>query len=256
MKTLLSAMLLAAVVALSPLVAARSLDAIRQRGTIEQCAHPNALPFASRRGEMQGFQIELGQALAKQLGVALEPIWIIGPGQIRRVGCDIVTDAIDDPDAQEDSGLQLSKPYYRTGIVLAVPQTSPITNVGNIDPHAKIGVMVGSVASVELNQHGLITSTFGFEDDMLQALAGKEIEAAAISRAAVGYFNTTHPGQTMRTVEIDAVASAFSWNVAVGMLKPDDKLRAAIDAALDRLTADGTVRRIYARYGMTLQTPQ
>jgi polar amino acid transport system substrate-binding protein len=115
---------------------------------------------------------------------------------------------------------------------------------------------VGSVASVELNQHGLTTSTFGFEDDMLQALASKEIDAAAISQASAGYFNTTHAGQTVRTVEIDTVAPAFSWNVAVGMLKPDDKLRAAIDAAIETLTADGTVRRIYARYGMTLQAPR
>lgn len=257
MKTLLSAMVsFAAIVALSPPVAARSLDAIRQRGTIEQCAHPNALPFASRRGEMQGFQIELGQALAKQLGVVLEPIWIIGPGQIRRVGCDIVIDAIDDPDAQEDSGLQLSKPYYRTGIVLAVPQASPITSLNTVDRHAKIGVMVGSAASIELNQHGLTTSTFGFEDDMLQALASKEIEAAAISRASAGYFNTTHAGQTIRMVEIDTVDPAFSWNVAIGMLKPDDKLRAAINAALEQLTADGAIGRIYARYGMTLQKPR
>jgi polar amino acid transport system substrate-binding protein len=40
------------------------------------------------------------------------------------------------------------------------------------------------------------------------------------------------------------------------MLKPDDKLRAAINAALEQLTADGAIGRIYARYGMTLQKPR
>lgn len=246
--------LLAAVAFVVP-AAARSLDAIRQRGAIEECAHPNALPFASRHGERPGFQIELGQALAKQLGVTLEPIWIIGPHQIRRVGCDIVTDAIDDPDAQEESGLQLSKPYYRTGVVLAVPADSSITSLDTVDHHAKIGVMLGSTASVTLSQHGFTTSVFGFEDDMLQALADKEIAAAAASRAAVGYFNTTHPGHTVRIVDIDSIAPDLSWNVAVGMLKPDAKLREAINAALAQLTADGTIRRIYAGYGITLQAP-
>lgn len=254
LKTLLPALVLLAATGLAPSAAARSLDAIRERGVIEQCAHPNALPFASRHGKQSGFQIELGEALAKQLGVTLEPAWIIGPHQIRRVGCDIVTDAIDEPDAQGDSGLQLSKPYYRTGIVLAVPENSPITSVSNIDRHAKIGVIIGSFASVRLDQHGLATSSFGFEDDMLDALASKEIAAAAVSRAAAGYYGTTHPGQ-IRTVEIDTIAPAFSWNVAVGMLNPDDKLRDAINTALERLTADGTIQRIYAGYGITLQTP-
>jgi polar amino acid transport system substrate-binding protein len=41
----------------------------------------------------------------------------------------------------------------------------------------------------------------------------------------------------------------------VGMVKPDPKLREVIDAALQQLKADGTMQRIYARYGVTLQPP-
>jgi polar amino acid transport system substrate-binding protein len=235
---------------------ARSLDIIRAQGMIGQCVHPNALPYSSRKGEPAGFQVELGEAIAKQIGVALEPIWIIGGHQLRRSGCDIVTDAIADPEVQDETGLKLSKPYYRTGIVLAVRPDSPIASADAIDRHAKIGVMGSSVASMTFNQLGLTTSTFGFENEMLQALADKEIEGAAVNRATVGYFNLTHPGQAVRMVEIDGLAPAFSWNVAVGMAKPDDKLRAAIDGAIDRLTADGTIRRIYAKYGIDLQPPK
>jgi polar amino acid transport system substrate-binding protein len=39
-------------------------------------------------------------------------------------------------------------------------------------------------------------------------------------------------------------------------VKPDDKLRAAIQSALDRLSADGTITRIYAKYGINLQPPK
>jgi ABC-type amino acid transport substrate-binding protein len=38
----------------------------------------------------------------------------------------------------------------------------------------------------------------------------------------------------------------------VGIRKPDDQLLVAIDAALDRLHADGTVETIYANYGIPL----
>jgi polar amino acid transport system substrate-binding protein len=256
MRSLLAAALLLAAVSPAQPAGARSLDIIRARGAIGQCVHPNALPFSSRREDPPGFQIELGEAIAKHIGVALQPMWIIGPNQLRRAGCDIVTDAIAVPGVQDETGLTLSRPYYRTGIVLAVRDDSPITNAETIDPNARIGVMGGSIASMTLNQRGLTTSAFGFEDEMLKALAGKEIDAAVVSRAAAGYFNLTHPVPTLRIMEIDELEPAFSWNIAVGMVKPDDKLRTAIDSALGQLVADGTIRRIYAKYGINLQPPK
>jgi len=42
----------------------------------------------------------------------------------------------------------------------------------------------------------------------------------------------------------------------VGIRKPDRELLGAIDAMLDRLRADGTVERIYAKYGIALMPPR
>jgi polar amino acid transport system substrate-binding protein len=42
----------------------------------------------------------------------------------------------------------------------------------------------------------------------------------------------------------------------VGMRRPDDALEDAIDAALVRLTKDGTIAAIYARYGVKLRPPK
>lgn len=50
---------------------ARSLETIIERGALTLCAHPNALPFASKTGPISGFQIELGEKIAQQLGVRL-----------------------------------------------------------------------------------------------------------------------------------------------------------------------------------------
>src|SRR5689334_12614031 len=107
MKCLVVAAPLLAAVSFVPSAEARSLDIIRAQGVIGQCVHPNALPFSNRRGDRPGFQIELGEAIAKQIGVALEPIWIIGSHQVRPAGCDIVTDAIAEPEAQDETGLRL-----------------------------------------------------------------------------------------------------------------------------------------------------
>src|SRR5439155_18169996 len=131
---------------------ARSLDLIRAAGALHLCAHPNSLPYASKAGNPPGFQIELGEALAKELGVTLATEWIVVPSQVFRADCDILLDAIADPEAQADTGLRISKPYYRGGVGLAVPRGSAITGFPSLNDHTKVGVQVGSVAAMLLNQ--------------------------------------------------------------------------------------------------------
>jgi polar amino acid transport system substrate-binding protein len=235
---------------------ARSLDAIRARGVLALCAHPNSLPFASKKGDPPGFQVELGRALAKELGVTQATEWIVFPSQIFRADCDIVLDTIADPEAQADTGLQLSKPYYRAGVALAVPRGSAVTSFAGLNGRTKVGVQVGSLAAMVLNRRHVPTSTFGFEDDMLEALAADEIDAAAVTPLSAGYYNLTHPAQAFTIVPPDEAQEGLVWNEAVGMRQPDDSLRAAIDAALDRLRTDGTIEKIYAKYGISLPPPR
>jgi polar amino acid transport system substrate-binding protein len=40
------------------------------------------------------------------------------------------------------------------------------------------------------------------------------------------------------------------------MRKPDPALREAMDKAIDKLSADGTLAGIYSRYGVTLLPPK
>jgi len=235
---------------------ARSLDMVRAAGALHLCAHPNSLPYASKAGNPPGFQPELGRALAKELGVTLVTEWIVVPSQAFRAGCDIILDAIADPEAQADTGLQISKPYYRSGVGLAVPRGSPITTFDGLNDHTKVGVQVGSVAAMLLNRQHVRTSTFGFEEDMLEALAAGEIDAAAVTPLSAGWYNLNHPSQGFAIVSPDETAGDLVWNEAVGIRQPDDKLRDAIDAALDRLRAEGTITTIYSKYGVALIPPR
>jgi polar amino acid transport system substrate-binding protein len=239
----------------SQMAAARSFESVRARGALAICANPNALPFSTRTGSRPGVQIELGQALAQQLGVEMTPVWVFGSSQLRRADCDMVMDAINDPQAQSETGLKLSRPYYRTGIVLAVRPDSPITAFSSLNGTTKVGVMAGSMIAMLLSTRGVATSTFGFEDEMMQALADKQIDAAAVSRAMAGYFTSNHPQLPLRVLGLDTAERQLTWTVSVGMMRPDEALRYAVDDALDRLRADGTVARIYAKYGITTEAP-
>lgn len=260
MKTLLPLSVVAAIALIGPALIgpaqARSLDAIRSTGVIGLCAHPDSLPFASKAGDPPGFQVELGQALARELGVSLKLDWIITRYQMRSAGCDILLDVIADREAQSETNLRISKPYYRTGVALAVPSESKLTSFKSLNENTKVGVQVGSMAAMIISQRRVPTSTFGFEIDSLEALANHEIDAAAVTPTVASYFNLTHPDKALRILDRDESEANLNWNVAVGMVRPDDSLRDAIDAALERLRADGTVERIYRRYGVILQSPK
>lgn len=255
MKIILPLMI-GAVLWLTDMAQARSLDAVRESGALGLCAHPNSLPFASKAGNPAGFQIELGQALAHELGVSLRPDWIITQYQMRSAGCDIVLDVIADREAQGETNLRISKPYYRTGVALAVLPTSQLTSFRSLDERTKVGVLVGSIAAMTLGQRHVPTSTFGFEVDSLDALVNHEIDAAAVTPTMASYFNQTHPDKTVRILGLDESEPNLSWNVAVGMVRPDDDFRNAVDRAMERLGTDGTIERIYRRYGVTLQKPK
>jgi polar amino acid transport system substrate-binding protein len=235
---------------------ARSLEQIRESGAIRLCAHPNSLPYASRNAQPPGFQVELGEALAKQLGVSLTMGWILISYDLPRTDCDIILDTISDPGAPPDFGIKLSKPYYRSGVALAVLPGSPITSFAALNGTTKVGVQTGSLAAMALDQRGVRISVFGFDDDMLNALAAHEIDAAAVSPISAGYYNQTHPEQTVSVLPAGDVQPELAWNVAVGLRRPDDAMREAIDAALDRLSEDGTIAQIYSRYGVSVQRPR
>lgn len=235
---------------------ARTLEAVRSDGKLGLCAHPNSLPFASKAGNPPGFQVELGQALARELGVSLRLDWIITQYQMRSTNCDILLDIIADREAQGETRLRISRPYYRTGVALAVPSSSALTSFKSLNEHTKVGVQVGSIAAMIINRRRVPISTFGFESDSLDALSNHEIDAAAVTPTAASYFNLTHPDKAVRILDRDESEADLNWNVAVGMIRPDDSLREAIDGAVARLRADGTIDRIYGRYGIVLQAPK
>jgi polar amino acid transport system substrate-binding protein len=234
---------------------ARPLDAIRDRGLLSLCAHANSLPFASKTQDPPGFQIELARALAAALGVTLQVEWVVSGIQFRVADCDIVLDTIAVAEAQAERRLQLSKPYQRSGVGLAV--RSDAGGVEKFDDlnGRRVGVQGRSLAAMLLAQRGARLTFFGYEEEMVEAVSRGEIEAAAVSPATAGYFKLRHPEARVRFVHAYDSEPELRWNLAVGLRRADTPFREAIDGAIERLVADGTVARIYARYGIEHRPP-
>jgi ABC-type amino acid transport substrate-binding protein len=235
---------------------ARTLAEVRARGVVSTCANPDALPYASKEPNTPGFQIELGRALAAGLGVPLEIDWIVPRMRASLVDCDLLFDTIADPDVQRGP-IKLSHPYQKSGVALALRRGhESVRGFQDLVPgRERVGVMVNSVASVLLGKRGVRTVPYSFENDMVDDLVKGEIDACAVSPATIAYHIHAHPDADLIYVHAYDTEPELRWTVAVGMRRSDDALVDAVNAALDRLIADGTVARIYARYGVDYRRP-
>lgn len=234
---------------------ARTLEQIKAAGSLSACLPANAMPFSRRQGDPQGFQVEVARAVANQLGVSLEEQWVISPIQALRASCDLRLDVIADTEAQGASHLTLSKAYYRSGVALVSRLDRRLNSLAELSDRTKVAVMVGSITSMTLGERHVGLTTFAFEDEMLQAVADGEADAAMVTPASAGYYNLNHPDKKLSVVMPKDAAEGMAWNIAIGMRRPDPLLREAVDKAIDKLIADGAMSSIYGRYGMTLPPP-
>lgn len=254
LHALLTGTMVLAATCLTP-VHARTLEQIRSLGTISMCAHPGALPYATNEaGQPPGFQVELGRAIAERLGVDLRVEWLVPRRRIAEVNCDMLMDRPGTSGEQE--GRKLSIPYQRTGIVLALgADAQPVSGVAELKQHARVGVMVGSLASVVLGRQGVRTIPYAFQADMLEDLAAGRLTSAAVSEPSLSYRMSQDAGSGLRKFALFEVEPELGWSTAIALRGADAALVQAVDRALTQLIDDGTVARIYARYGIEHRRP-
>ena len=233
---------------------ARTLEQIKSLNTISLCANPDSLPYSADKSDMPGFQVEIARAIAQGLGVSLRVDWLVPKRRMREVNCDMLLDNPSDPTLYEDRRM-LSRPYQLSGIALALAPDAPdVQSADDLRKQRKIGVMIGSLASVAIGKAGGRISPYAFQLDMLEEV-GTELSAGAVSAPSLEYYIQQHPDKGLRGIALTAVDPQLSWPVSVGLRNADDALRAAVDDVLSKLLADGSIARIYARYGIAHRVP-
>jgi polar amino acid transport system substrate-binding protein len=239
---------------------AASLAAIKERGWIRVCAHPDALPFSSQDRSQPGFQLEIADAIAKILDVKVIPEWIIFTRHARRAECDAIIGAVvpltstDGPPARR--GGLMTPAYAGSGYVLLVRQDDTAVHRVEDVKGGKIGVEYTSWPHYMLETRGIPITAYRSQLEIIEAVASGELAAGMVTDPYLGWFRKGHPGPTVKMADGYVRDPELQWNVAVRLLNnPDPPLRDAVDRALDRLLAEQTISNILAKYGLTYQPP-
>ncbi|MEO8003818.1 MAG: transporter substrate-binding domain-containing protein [Betaproteobacteria bacterium] len=229
---------------------ARTLAEAKALGTITMCANSDALPYSSKNPDQPGFQIEIGRAVAEGLGLSLSTEWILGRRRANVVNCDMMLDVVNDAEVHEGK-FKLTHPYQRSGVALGLGKgATPISNYKDLEKEQKVGVMVGSFASMVLGKAGKRISPYAFQTDMLDELAKGDLYGAAASSASMSYYILQHPDSGITLVHGFDAEPELTWQVAIGLRKADQAMVDAVNAVIDKMLADGTLKSIYAKYGI------
>jgi polar amino acid transport system substrate-binding protein len=244
---------------------ARSLDEIVARGAFSICADADALPFSQRSGAPAGLQVDLAKILADRIGVRLNIDWIALRGAARGVNCDAIMGSLAqarDDEAEEhkpSTGVlraALTHPYARQTTRIVIAEGSPPVQTLDDLRGRSVAVIHASLAHYFLNaKHIPVRTLYPTQEEILAAVANKEMSAGIVSDWIFGWYRKTHPESGLRILDSFVLDPDLDYNVAITLRNTDGELLEKVNAVLDDLKSDGSLTRILADYGITYRGP-
>ncbi|HEX8599229.1 MAG TPA: ABC transporter substrate-binding protein [Chloroflexia bacterium] len=227
----------------------RFLERITQRGTLRVGIDPTYPPFDTlREGQVAGYDAELAEAIARDLGVKVE---------FRTLALDTLYDSLIagnvdmlvsalPPIPERQADVRYSTPYYQSGQVLVVREgESAISSVETLAGR-KVGVELGSNADTEARRLQRSTapgmqlqSTYRSPEEALDALVSGEVEAAITDNASAQTYLATYPGS------VTALSPPLTDEpFVVAVPARADALAGSVNATIERLRNSGELAQL------------
>ncbi|MBL9038935.1 MAG: ABC transporter permease subunit, partial [Archangium sp.] len=195
-----------------------------------------------------GFEVEVAQAVAQQLGTTARPVhgpWATLIELLKRGDFDVALNGIEVTDDKKHE-VRLSRPYFAAAEVLtiragdaAAPRTlQALTG-------RRVGTLPGSLAERLAKSAGADVRTYeGGQDEVYDDLKLGRTDAVLLDAPIARFYADIDPAFETLPTSLGTVTYAMA-------LRPEDVERAtAIDAAIDALSRDGTLERIYRTWGV------
>lgn len=235
---------------------AAPLNEIIRRNELVICAHANALPFSQQGGASAGFQIELGRALASELGVALRVQFMHLHREPRPRECDALVSVAVPKNPNADLDYRVSEPYMAYQSVLVVHQnTPPIRSLEDLGT-GTVAVQSGSWAHYLMTQHEIpVWVRFRTDDEIIRAAETGQAHAGIVSNFSYDWYLRGHPQAAVREASEFTFNDDFGYDVAVALMEADQLLLDRVNAGLARMRDGGIIAGVLERYGIRFEPP-
>jgi len=236
---------------LSQAFAGEQLKTIQEKGVINVGLEGTYPPFSfqDENGKLTGFEVELSELLAKELGVKakVQPTkWdgILAALESKRL--DVVINQVTISEERKKK-YDFSEPYTISGIqALILKKKAEQLNIHKAADLAgkKVGVGLGTNYEQWVKQDVPQADVRTYEDDpsKFADLRNGRIDAILIDRLAALEY-------AQKAKDTELAGDAFSrLESGVALRKGEPELLEAINKALDKLKADGTLAKLSEKY--------
>jgi len=228
------------------------LAEIRARGVLRWGADaeggaPYVYPDPQHLDRFIGFEYELAEALARKLGVKATLVqnqWDQLVPALDRGNFDLILNGLElTPENQQR--IAMSRPYYvYTQQIVTRRDTVGLSTVEDFGSQP-VGVLSGSVAERLLTQRSAVVwKSYPGNVETFQDLKVGRLEAVLVDLPIALHYAKPDP-----SLKLSGAPFAMGY-YAIGLLKQDTTLRDAVNSAIEQLIRDGSLERIYRKYGI------
>ena len=206
--------------------------------------------FRDENGELAGFDVELAQALAAEMGieVQLQPIdWKAKELELDGGNIDVIWNGYTITPERLEAVL-MSDPYMKNEQVVVVPADSDIKTLADL-AGKKVAVQDGSSAQDAIAADEELAASLGeqvdFRDNVtaLMDVSSGQTDALAVDSVVANYYLAQRPGEFVVLEETLAPEE-----YGIGFRKADQALHDAFAAALKQMRDDGTAAELSTKW--------
>jgi polar amino acid transport system substrate-binding protein len=198
-------------------------------------------------GAYIGFEMEIARGVARELGVEPKLVvraWDTLIPELQRGSFDMAMNGIEDTPEREKL-VRFSKPYYAYSQQMTVRRDNTTAKSLADMKGKKVATLSGSAAEDILR--GIPGVNVVVEPEITysyQALTDGKVDAVLLDTPIAAAYGATNP--KLKNVG----ESMGEGRYVIAFRTEDGSLQAAVNAALDKMRQDGTLKAIYVKYGI------
>ncbi len=225
-----------------------ALDRMRRSGVLRwggdvQGGEPYVFEDPSSPGRLIGFEVEVADAVARELGVRAEFVqndWSNLVPSLERGSFDVVMNGLEVTPARADTVL-FTRPYFIFSAQLVTRRDDPTASSLDALEGRRVGTLASSFSWDLLRERPLeVVAYEGTEEPYADLRAGR-VDGVLLDDIIATRYGLVHP-------ELQLTQDVADGYYAVACRQRDPDLCAAIDGALAAIAERGELRRILARW--------
>ena len=229
---------------------ASGLERVRRAGVLRwgadsQGGEPYAMEDPDEPGRMRGFEVELADALARELGVRAEFVqndWSSLIPSLERGSFDVALNGIEITPARAGRVL-FTRPYFVFNLRLLARRDD--TSVPDLESlrGRRVGTLANSQSWDLLLRSGAQAVPYGGVEEPYIDLEQGRVDGVLMDDIIAQRYGQPRPGLRM-------VGDVGEGYYAIAVRPGEEDLRAALDGALVRIARSGELRAIFRRWGI------